>query len=485
MTQPLLHRRTLLAAAAGLAVPSFALPSLARARTGTGAEPIRFKGPNDQTVDAERGSFEVPEDRRDPASRKIKLSYVRFRSTAARPGPPIVYLAGGPGGSGSRTATGPRFPIFMALREVADVIAFDQRGTGASTALPDLALPSGPAPAFTRDGMTAYFRKALQDSWAEWTRAGVAMRGYNTVENADDIEALRRHLGVEQIDLWGISYGTHLALSVLKRHGDRVRRVALASLEGQDQTVKRPAHIDAYLRRVDRLLDAAPEVRAAIPDLPALMRRVHARYEAEPIRLTIKVGDAPTEVRIGGFGIQLLAGTMVANPPVLAMIPGLYLALEAGNLAPVTPVLQRLTGFLGVGGMPEATDLASGISPDRLALVEREARTAVLGDALNYPMPHMLGAVPGVDLGADFRAPIRIDQPALLVAGTLDGRTPLEEQAEVEQQFRRATRVVVENAGHNVFEAHPEVQNQLVRFFRGEDVPDGRLQLPPPSFRLG
>ncbi|ATQ44896.1 alpha/beta fold hydrolase [Caulobacter mirabilis] len=486
MTQPLLHRRALLAAA-GLALPSLALPSLARARTGAGTEPIRFKGPNDQTVDAERGSFEVPEDRRDPASRRIKLSYVRFRSTAARPGPPIVYLAGGPGGSGSRTASGPRFPIFMALREVADVIAFDQRGTGESTALPDLPTPPvpPPAPVFTRDGLTTYFRKAFQDAWADWTAAGVAMRGYNTVENADDIDALRRHLGVEQIDLWGISYGTHLALSVLKRHGGRVRRVALASLEGQDQTVKRPAHLDAYFDRVDRLIDAAPEVRAAVPDLPALMRRVHARYEAEPLRLNLSVDGAPTEVRIGGFGVQQLASTMVANPWVLAMIPGLYLALEAGNLAPVTPVLQRLTGLLGVSGMPEATDLASGISAARLAMVEQEARTAVLGDALNYPMPHLLGAVPDVDLGDDFRAPIRIDQPALLVAGTLDGRTPLEEQAEVEQQFRRASRVVVENAGHNVFEAHPEVQDLLVRFFRGEESLDRRLQLPPPTFRLG
>jgi len=38
-------------------------------------------------------------------------------------------------------------------------------------------------------------------------------------------------------------------------------------------------------------------------------------------------------------------------------------------------------------------------------------------------MPQLLGAVPGVDLGDSFRAPFHIDHPALLVAGTLDGRT--------------------------------------------------------------
>jgi pimeloyl-ACP methyl ester carboxylesterase len=99
-------------------------------------------------------------------------------------------------------------------------------------------------------------------------------------------------------------------------------------------------------------------------------------------------------------------------------------------------------------------------------------------------MPHLLGAVPGVDLGEAFRAPIRIDHPALLVSGTLDGRTPREEQEEVVAQFQHKSRVIVENAGHNVFEAHPDVQDLLVRFFRGEAVGDTRLALPPPKFKL-
>jgi pimeloyl-ACP methyl ester carboxylesterase len=326
----------------------------------------------------------------------------------------------------------------------------------------------------------AEFRKA----WTEWIAAGVAMRGYNTAESADDIDDLRRHLGAEVIDLWGISYGSHLGLSVLKRHGRRVRRVALASLEGQDQTVKRPAAIDAYLRRVDALLAADPAVRAAVPDLLALMRRVHARLEAAPAKITAPLRGTPTELQLGGFAVQMLAGSLIANPETLVMLPGLYRALDGGEAAAVGPFIGgQVAGLLGVGGMPEAMDLASGISRPRLAMIEREARAAVLGDALNFPMPHLLGAVPGVDLGDEFRRPIRIDHPALLVQGTLDGRTPLEEQAEVAAQFRRRGQVTVENAGHNVFEAHPQVQALLVRFFRGEDVGDARLGLPPPKFR--
>ena len=487
MTHTSLNRRALLAAA-GLALPALALSAQALAQapasttSPTQAGPLRFKSRKGQETDAERGFFEVPEDRRDPGSRKIRLGYVRFASTSATPGPPIVYLAGGPGGEGTGAATGPRFPIFMALREVADVIAFDQRGTGLSRSIPARPASTRPPPVFTEDGLTSYFRAEFQSAWADWTKAGVAMTGYNTEQNADDIDDLRRHLGAEKIDLWGISYGSHLALSVLKRHGDRINRVALASLEGQDQTVKRPARIDALLRRVDDLLAADPAARAAVPDLPALMRRVHARLEAQPALTKVTLKGAPGEIRMGGFGVQMIAGGLIANPNTLSMLPGLYLALDAGRTDVLAPFLGDVADLLSVTGMPEATDLASGISPARLALIQREAKTAVLGDSLNFPVPQLLGAVPGIDLGEGFRAPLRIDHPALLVAGTLDGRTPMSEQDEVAAQFQRKSRVIVENAGHNVFEAHPDVQGLLVRFFRGEAVADTRLSLPPPKF---
>ncbi len=158
----------------------------------------------------------------------------------------------------------------MALRAVADVIAIDQRGTGLSSTIPARPASTRPLPVFDQAGLTSYFRDEFQTAWADWTKAGVAMAGYNTEQNADDIDDLRRHLGAEKIDLWGTSYGSHLALSILKRHGDRVNRVALSSLEGQDQTVKRPARIDAYLRQVDALLatDPPPPARQCLTCRP-------------------------------------------------------------------------------------------------------------------------------------------------------------------------------------------------------------------------
>ena len=74
-------------------------------------KPYTFENDKKEKVDAEFGTLLVPENRSNPQSNLIELAFVRFKSTAKNPGPPIVYLAGGPGGSGIFTAKGSRFPL--------------------------------------------------------------------------------------------------------------------------------------------------------------------------------------------------------------------------------------------------------------------------------------------------------------------------------------------------------------------------------------
>ena len=59
---------------------------------------------------------------------------------------------------------------------------------------------------------------------------GVALDSYNTAENAADIADLRVAMGIEEWDLYGVSYGTALALTVLRDHPEGVRSVVLDSV---------------------------------------------------------------------------------------------------------------------------------------------------------------------------------------------------------------------------------------------------------------
>ena len=163
-------------------------------------KPHRFES-GGQSVDAEMGELRVPENRGKPDSRTIALKFVRFKSTAAKPGSPIVYLAGGPGGSGIGAASGSRFPLFLALREFGDVLAFDQRGTGASE--PDMRcgsdqmIPLGePLDRVKAGAVLAGAVKACAD---RLRASGVDVDAYNSRSSAADLNDLRKALGADKL----------------------------------------------------------------------------------------------------------------------------------------------------------------------------------------------------------------------------------------------------------------------------------------------
>lgn len=454
-----------------------AAPAPAQTRPQVQLEPYAFRLSDGTDLAAERGRFMVPEDRNDPRSRRIEIGFVRFRSTAARPGNPIVYLAGGPGGSGVATARGPRQPVFLALRAVADVILLDQRGVGLSNHIPSCQAERrlDPAAGLSEATLTAYYRETLAACVVRWRAAGVAVNGYTTEQSAADLEDLRRALGVRRIDLWGISYGTHLAMAAMRRFPGSIGRVALASAEGMDQTVKLPAHVDAAFARIDAAVGGG---------LIERMRRVHARLDAEPVSLTAGPADARVTFRMDSFAARRMAGAFTADPSGYAQVAGAYAALDAGQ---GQAIAQPLYDFfyrnpLGVG-MGELMDVASGVSEARLALIRRQSPASLLGLSVNFPMPQLSGAVPGLDLGDAYRREIRSNHPALLFEGDLDVRTPLEEQAEATRGLSRLHRIRVRNGGHNLFEAHPDVPGILIDFFAGRPVARTELVLPPPTIR--
>jgi pimeloyl-ACP methyl ester carboxylesterase len=85
-------------------------------------------------------------------------------------------------------------------------------------------------------------------------------------------------------------------------------------------------------------------------------------------------------------------------------------------------------------------------------------------------------------LSDDFRSPIRTHVPTLFISGTLDSQTPPAQADEVRKGFARSVHVVVENAGHESTLPHAEVQALLAAFFRGEQLRDQTVALPPLRF---
>lgn len=465
--------------------PAFAVALLAFCACSpaapAGEEKFVFETWSKRKVEAFKGSLEVPENRGAKESRMIPLRYVRLPATGKRKGPPVIYLSGGPGGSGIM-AINYRFEMFMALRRYGDVVALDQRGTGASDILPECR-SNQTVPTDRRvfdDEFVEYHRNALRECLEFWKKEGVDIAGYNTVENARDLDALREHLNAGKVVLWGTSYGSHLALAALKEIEDKIDKVVLSSAEGLDQTVKLPARTHAYLERLQSAVDTQPEAGAAYPDIPALMRRVHAALDEKPIPLQLASADGgKTDYLFQRRDLQLLAAGLVSDPQHAAKLLDVYRTIDRGE----KPSLQGIPGRLlpdnlrhpgeriSLHAMPTGMDIASGMSENRKAVVALQAETAVLKDFLNFSY-HYEGVAPALDLGDEFRAGPSSKVPVLLLSGTLDGRTYIEGQLEAVSGLETLTHITVENAGHNLFMSSPDVQEAIDRFMEGKPAPD-------------
>lgn len=444
-------------------------------------------------TEAELGRLVVPERRDRADSRPIELAFVRFRSTSERPGPPLFYLEGGPDESGAlpTVQASSNFPWFMAFRALGDVVVLEQRGAGLSR--PRLDSPSRwdlplDEPG-DRDRLIARARELAAADAAFWRGRGVDLAGYTSAESADDVAALARALGYEQINLYGASYGSHLALAVVKRHSPLVARAVIALVEGPDHTVKLPSNLQRALEELGRRLRDDAVWRGRVNDLTDLLNDLLERLRRRPV--TLRIPDAAgelTTITVGAFDLQCAVAGGMGDIAALRALPARLAALDGGDYDWLGrfALHDRTGGFFST--MTACMDSASGASPERLARIERERPTALLADVINLPFPYITEALGIPGLGDDFRAPVHAETETLFVSGTLDGRTPVSNADEVRAGFPKSVHLVVDGMAHGGDDAAydpPEVQQAALRFLRGE-TPAERLTLPfaflpPPS----
>ena len=461
------------------------------------ADDLRFEPYDDdyrgQHIHAEVGRFSVPERHSGPHGRKITLAFLRLKSTSPQPGPPIFYLAGGPGGSGISLAKGPRGSLFLAMREAGDVIALDQRGAGLSDPnlnCPEslefpLASPGDFAPLLRR------FEEASRACASFWRGRGVDLTAYNVVENAHDLDSLRQALGAERVILWGSSYGAHLGLAAIRHHGNHIFRAVLSGIEGPDQTLKLPSTVDEQLNAISRLVGSDPALARQIPNLAELAKRVLAAAERTPF--TISIVDAKSKqtakVVLGRFDLEQQVIGMMGTREGLERLPGTLLALDRRELS--SPLVEQVarnvveirTGSIG-SAMSYAMDCASSASEQRISAIGREMGTASVGH-LDFPIPEVCPAWNVPELPPSERTLVHSDVPVLFISGTLDGRTPPRNVEEIREGFPNSTHILIEGAGHgnDLFVSSPEIQNVTLEFIKTGKVVLNRIELPPLRFR--
>jgi pimeloyl-ACP methyl ester carboxylesterase len=195
----------------------------------------KFEVPAD--VPIECGFLTVLEDRNRDDSRTIRLHIAIIKTSAAKPEPdPIIFLDGGPGVyslvDAVKTA---RADIFKEFAKSRDVILFDQRGLGYSE--PAMNCPEQTKVAYDNIGKDIYSRTvldqvetALDACYNRLVDENIDPTAYTTVNSAADVNDMRIAMGYKTWNLYGVSYGTRLAQSIMLHYPRTIRSVMLDSV---------------------------------------------------------------------------------------------------------------------------------------------------------------------------------------------------------------------------------------------------------------
>ncbi len=451
-------------------------------------KPYEFVSRSKDTVQAELGTFQVLEDRKNEKSDSIQLSFVRFKSTNPHPSSPIVYLSGGPGGSATGTAKGSRFELFMKLREVADVIAFDQRGTGLSENLPncpyraEFELQKAIDKPEYIDKTTRNISRCLEF----WREEGINLKAYNTTESAKDLEDLRKVLGTDQISLWGISYGSHLAFEYIRLFESNLEKVVLASLEGPNETIKLPRTTEKFLFHLAQKASDNYGSEVTYPNLKEKIIAVHERLKENPVTSSYpnRSGGIDT-VGISNFELQSAVATFyLKNPSDSKKLPKVYDQMYQGDFSAIAPQVMVMKRYVlnGIRPMSFAMDMQSGISTNRQEIVSKQIDNAILGSCINFLLFEWMTKLDFPKLPDEFREMKTNQVDALLLNGTLDGRTYLEDGVEIAKKFKNGQHVIIENAGHDLYMQSPFIGELVLDFFKGKKLNTDRLTLEAVKF---
>ncbi|MFZ0545433.1 MAG: alpha/beta fold hydrolase, partial [Candidatus Promineifilaceae bacterium] len=273
-----------------------------------------FEIPNG--YDIECGYLTVPENRTSADSAQIELAVATVYAAnqeAAANNPPVVYLAGGPGGSALDDFVADPESWNYPFLETRDLILIDQRGTGHS--LPTLDCPEFQTAADNENPDELCYDRLVNE--------GIDLTGYNTPENAADIADLREALGYPEWDLLGISYGTRLALEVMRNHPQGIRAVILDSVF--------PPNADTPVDEIYSVTDALAQLYADC-DRDDYCRETYPDLEAVFLDTVQRLNDDQT-AEIYGDDLVFALSNAFSDTSLIPLIPYVIYAVSEGNYA--------------------------------------------------------------------------------------------------------------------------------------------------------
>jgi len=263
---------------------------------------------------------------------------------------------------------------------------------------------------------------------------GIDLNQYTTANAADDVEDVRLALGYKQWNLLGGSYGTRLALEVVRRHPEGVRTLLRDSVAPPDVELLAEAGPNnvRVLEGVYATCAAQPECNRAYPALGTVFSQVVGSLNTTPASLLNGL------VPLDGNTFLQLSLLLLRSPMTAAEFPEIvFQARDKKYMVVERLVLQLVQQMMGGGGGANSIALGlhlSVICSEFLPFTSREKmemRAASISPELRAPLLQAsLGYLENCRIWNVKASPASVTQPvtspvqSLVLAGSMDPATP-------------------------------------------------------------
>jgi pimeloyl-ACP methyl ester carboxylesterase len=452
--------------------------------------PCELEHPQRLTVvAADCGALLVPENPARPGGRRIRLAFARIPAISRSKHPdPLFLLAGGPG-MAATTFYAMTAPVFARIHRDRDIVLVDQRGTGKSNPLNCPEDDEGDA-----DGggsaVAAETRHCLE---ILSSKADVAQ--YTTSVAVKDLDRVRQALGYQQINLYGVSYGTRVAQQYLRRFPQQTRSLILDGVVPPELSFGAGMAIDAE-RSLERILARCGrerECQSRFGDPQQDYHSLWATLQAHPVPVSVadpSTGD-PRHFEFTSSHLATVLRLSIYSAEPTALLPLLLhettSSKDFAHIATQYLLLSRsYTDVIAVGmnNTVACTEDIPFYDPKR---VERSVlEHTFLGASQLDALLAVCKIWPHGPIDPDFHAPLHSDVPALLLSGSDDPVTPPEYGEEARRGLSNSLHVVLKDFGHGQLAA-PCVDRVMEQFIEraslaGLDVSCTRNDKPTPFF---
>ena len=395
------------------------------------------------------GQFEVFEDRKAQAGRKVALRFTVVPATGSpRRTDPIVPIAGGPGDSVRRAAAG-FVNSYKALLDERDLVLIDVRGTGDSDVLgcsfPQASSPLGQLQQFLPAEGVSACAQALGE-----TRN---LRAYTTRAIVDDLHEVLVGLGYSEANLVGASYGTRVAQVFMRRHPDYVRSAHLHGTTHLGEFIPLAFARDAQAALDGVFAECAAETpcRTAFGHLPTKFNQALAEVERAPPTVTVQSAKGSVKEPFTRAAFVQTVRYMTYLSASAQEIPLAIHLASTGDYSVLARYASMFSQFLG--GTSDGLYLSVTCTEDLPFITQSDVAPAVDGTYLGaYRIRQQKEACarwPHDKVDAAFHAPIKSAIPTLLVTGERDPVTPPRAALQTARGLSNSAVLIVPDGGHD------------------------------------